>query len=63
LEFINEDISLKPARGSARRVGALNRMRGPMIPVNELFTSGFREHWRKRADEARSLAYDMKDEI
>ena len=21
------------------------------------------EHWRKRADEARSLAYDMKDEI
>jgi hypothetical protein len=48
---------------STRRVGALYRMRGPMIPVNELSMSGFGEHWRKRADEARSLAYDMKDEI
>ena len=38
-------------------------MRGPMIPVNELSTSGSGEHWRKRADEARSLAHDMKDEI
>jgi hypothetical protein len=38
-------------------------MREPMIPVNELSTSGSGEHWRKRADEARSLADDMKDEI
>jgi hypothetical protein len=38
-------------------------MRGAMIPVDELSTSGSGEHWRKRADEARSLAYDMKDEI
>jgi hypothetical protein len=38
-------------------------MRGTMIPVNELITSGSSEHWCKRADEARSLAYDMKDEI
>jgi hypothetical protein len=35
----------------------------PTIPVNELITSGRGEHWRKRADEARSVAYDMKDEI
>jgi hypothetical protein len=34
-----------------------------MIPVNELSTSSRGEHWRTRADEARSLAYDMKDEI
>jgi hypothetical protein len=34
-----------------------------MIPVNELSTSGSGEPWRKLADEARSLAYDMKDEI
>jgi hypothetical protein len=38
-------------------------MRGTMIPVNELSTSGSGEHWRKRADEACSLAYDMKDKI
>jgi hypothetical protein len=38
-------------------------MRGPMIPVNELSTSGSGEQWRKRAYEALSLAYDMKDEI
>ena len=38
-------------------------MRGTMIPVNELSTSGSGEPWRKFADEARSLAYDMKDEI
>ena len=73
-------------------------MREPMIPVNELSTSGSGqfdcgkwvkawrrsasdlrrsrernfvpaplindpEHWRKRADDARSLANDMKDEI
>ena len=30
----------------------------PMIPVNE-----DPQHWRKRADEAHSLADDMKDEI
>jgi hypothetical protein len=34
-----------------------------MIPVNELCTSGSGEPWRKLADETRSLAYDMKDEI
>jgi hypothetical protein len=38
-------------------------MRGTMIPVNELSTSGSGEPWRKLADDARSLAYDMKDEI
>jgi hypothetical protein len=38
-------------------------MRGPMIPVNELPMSGTGEPWRKHADEARSLADDMKDEI
>jgi hypothetical protein len=38
-------------------------MRGTMIPVNELSTSGSGEPWRKLADETRSLAYDMKDEI
>jgi hypothetical protein len=38
-------------------------MRGTMIPVNELSTSGSGEPWRKLADEMRSLAYDMKDEI
>jgi hypothetical protein len=38
-------------------------MHGTMIPVNELSTSSSGEHWRKCADEARSLAYDMKDEI
>jgi hypothetical protein len=38
-------------------------MRGTMIPVNEPSTSSSGEHWRKCADEARSLAYDMKDEI
>jgi hypothetical protein len=46
-----------------RRVGAPYRKRAPTIPVNELSTSGSGEHWRKRADEARSIAYDMKDEI
>jgi hypothetical protein len=46
-----------------RRVGAPWRMRGTMIPVNELSTSGSVEPWRKLADEARILAYDMKDEI
>jgi hypothetical protein len=38
-------------------------MRGTMIPVNELSTSVSGQPWRKLADEARSLAYDMKDEI
>jgi hypothetical protein len=38
-------------------------MRGPMIPVNEFSMSGSGEPWRKYADEARSLADDMKDEI
>jgi hypothetical protein len=38
-------------------------MRRTMIPVNELSTSGSGEPWRKLADETRSLAYDMKDEI
>jgi hypothetical protein len=38
-------------------------MREPMIPVNKLSTSGSGERWRKHADEARSLADDMKDEI
>jgi hypothetical protein len=46
-----------------RRVGAPYRKRAPTIPVNELITSGSCEHWRKRADEARSVAYDMEDEI
>jgi len=53
----------RPNRASWQAGGALFRMRGPMIPVNELSTSGSGEHWRKRADEARSLAYDMKDEV
>jgi hypothetical protein len=35
----------------------------PMIPVNKLFMSGIGEHWHKCADEARSVADDMKDEI
>ena len=39
------------------------RMREPMIPVNKLSTSGIDEHWHKCADEARSVADDMKDEI
>jgi hypothetical protein len=34
-----------------------------MIPVNKLFMSGIGEHWHKCADEARSVADDMKDEI
>jgi hypothetical protein len=38
-------------------------MREPMIPVNKLSTSGIDEHWHKFADEARSVADDMKDEI
>jgi|GraSoi2013_100cm_1033763.scaffolds.fasta_scaffold17255_1 hypothetical protein len=38
-------------------------MRAPMIPVNKLSTSGIDEHWHKCADEARSVADDMKDEI
>jgi hypothetical protein len=38
-------------------------MREPMIPVNKLSTSDIGEHWHKRADEARSVADDMKDEI
>src|SRR5215467_3154044 len=38
-------------------------MREPMIPVNKLSTSGIDEHWHKCADEARSVADDMKDEI
>src|SRR5262249_25581134 len=39
------------------------RMREPMIPVNKLSTSGIDENWHKCADEARSVADDMKDEI
>jgi hypothetical protein len=38
-------------------------MREPMIPVNKLSTSGIGEHWHKCADDARSVADDMKDEI
>ena len=38
-------------------------MRAPMIPVNKLSTSGIDEHWHKCADEARSVADHMKDEI
>jgi hypothetical protein len=38
-------------------------MRGTMIPVNELLDFGSGEPWRKLADETRSLAYGMKDEI
>ena len=38
-------------------------MRASMIPVNKLSTSGIDEHWHKCADEARSVADDMKDEI
>ena len=45
------------------RVGALTEMREPMIPVNKLSTSGIGEHWHKRANEARNVADDMKDEI
>jgi hypothetical protein len=36
-------------------------MREPMKPVNKLSTSGIDEHWHKCADEARSVADDMKD--
>ena len=35
----------------------------PPIPINKLSTSGIDEHWHTRADEARSVADDMKDEI
>jgi len=42
---------------------AAYRMRAPMIPVNKLSTSGIDEHWHKCADETRSVADDMKDEI
>jgi len=35
----------------------------PTIPINKLSTSGIDEHWHKCADEARSVADDMKDEI
>jgi hypothetical protein len=38
-------------------------MRGTMIPLNELLDFGSGEPWRKLADETRSLAYGMKDEI
>jgi hypothetical protein len=45
-------------------------MREPMIPVNKLSipvnklsTLGIDEHWHKCADDARSVADDMKDEI
>jgi hypothetical protein len=31
--------------------------------INKLFMSGIGEHWHKCADEARSVADDMKDEI
>jgi len=51
----------RPAGCTAGR-GAY-RMREPMIPVNKLSTSGIDEHWHKCADEARSVADDMKDEI
>jgi hypothetical protein len=51
----------RPAGCTAGR-GAY-RMREPMIPVNKLSTSGIGEHWHKCADEARSVADDMKDEI
>ena len=46
-------------------VGGSGRLQnaGPMIPVNKLFTSGIGEQWHKCADEARSVADDMKDEI
>jgi hypothetical protein len=59
-----EDISQKQvaiASGPSGR--GVYRMREPMIPVNKLSTSGIDEHWHKCADEARSVADDMKDEI
>ena len=66
-----------PARRFADTAGrAIYRMRALMIPINELSTSGTgrfdcgqmgesveAKYWHKRADEARSLADDMKDEI
>src|SRR5215831_21007921 len=51
----------RPAGCTAGR--GVYRMREPMIPVNKLSTSGIDEHWHKCADEARSVADDMKDEI
>src|SRR5215510_4539613 len=55
-------------RNKSRRAGCtagrgVYRMREPMIPVNKLSTSGIDERWHKCADEARSVADDMKDEI
>jgi hypothetical protein len=55
-------------RDKSRRAGCTAgrgayRMREPMIPVNKLSTSGIDEHWHKCADDARSVADDMKDEI
>src|SRR5215831_21331640 len=52
--------AIRPAGTAGRGV---YRMREPMIPVNKLSTSGIDEHWHKCADEARSVADDMKDEI
>src|SRR5262249_39478792 len=51
-----------PARWLHGGSGAY-RMREPMIPVNKLSTSGIDEHWHKCADQTRSVADDMKDEI
>ena len=50
-------------RDKSRAGRGVYRMREPMIPVNKLSTSGIDEHWHKCADEARSVADDMKDEI
>ena len=38
-------------------------MRETIVPVKEVSTSDSGEHWRKHADEARSLANGTKDEI
>src|ERR1700747_3286959 len=49
---------------NATRAGELVMTRPkPPIPINKLSTSGIDEHWHKCADEARSVADDMKDEI
>jgi len=61
----------RPVTTPRQRGGVLYRMSERMTPVMSEWmilvtkrpTSGSGEHWRKHADEACSLADDMKDEI
>ena len=54
-------VSLTNGVKAWRRASDLRRLReGNFVPASLINDP---EHWRKRADEARSLAYDMKDEI